>query len=214
MNRPIQMDDAEVIEAYSKSRSAVRELAAKYGCQIDAVYNKLRKLGIPIRRGGDASIGTQRGVKNPNWGGGRRLVRGYVVIWVDGEYQFEHRIVAEKSIGRSLLDGEEVHHVNGIKSDNRPENLVVCSSHAEHMKHHIDRDHCRRAGLVGGRITGSRMKAAALAKTHCSNGHALTEENTRTTRQGWRRCRTCESAYGKMHRSMHWNKNAALGVCP
>jgi len=45
-----------------------------------------------------------------------------------------HRIVAEKKIGRPLLLGETVHHIDGNKLNNHPDNLVVLKSHSDHMR--------------------------------------------------------------------------------
>lgn len=49
-----------------------------------------------------------------------------------------HRVVAEKILGRPLKKGEVVHHLDGNKRNNAPENLVVFSSQAEHAKWHAD----------------------------------------------------------------------------
>jgi hypothetical protein len=51
-----------------------------------------------------------------------------------------HRIVAEQMLGRALRPGEVVHHIDGNKRNNAPENLRVFASQAEHIRWHIQND--------------------------------------------------------------------------
>lgn len=50
-------------------------------------------------------------------------------------FVFEHRLLAEKALGRKLRKDEDVHHVNGRRDDNRPKNLLICDSSYHHWLH-------------------------------------------------------------------------------
>jgi hypothetical protein len=50
---------------------------------------------------------------------------GYTMIKTDGGWMLHHRFVIEQTLGRRLEDFENVHHINGRRSDNRPENLEL-----------------------------------------------------------------------------------------
>jgi hypothetical protein len=76
--------------------------------------------GVPV----DGPIKPQR----PHTGEGWINRDGYVVLSVNGRATPAHRVVMEAHLGRPLLPDETVHHVNGIKDDNRVENLELWTS--------------------------------------------------------------------------------------
>jgi len=97
------------------------------------------------------------GKNNSNWKGGRRKDgKGCILIWNSthpyrrkDNYIFEHRLVIEVFL-KDYIDPENVvHHINGIKDDNRLSNLMLFKNTGEHTKYH---DILRKRD-VGGRFS-------------------------------------------------------------
>lgn len=81
--------------------------------------------------------------KNPNWRGGSYESQGRFYVRAVSHpfahrngYILRSRQVAEQIIGRLLSQEEQVHHINFIKHDDRPENLYVFASAGDHTEYH------------------------------------------------------------------------------
>jgi hypothetical protein len=78
---------------------------------------------------------------------------GYVRVFMPNHYSamkngyvYEHRLIAESTLGRTLFPGEQIHHRDGDKTNNAPDNLEVIDIRAHASKHSRRRDDLRIDG--------------------------------------------------------------------
>lgn len=82
--------------------------------------------------------GLRAAANHPNWNGGNHYQDGYLFKRVaKGSYRGEHRIIVEDVLGRELTNEEIIHHADGNKLNNSPDNLKVVTR-AEHIEIHRD----------------------------------------------------------------------------
>lgn len=113
------------------------------------------------------------GAESRHWKGGRTMSGGYVYLCMEGKQVPEHRVVMAQHLGRPLLSSEIIHHINGVKHDNRLENLMIVSR-SEHPHLH--------AGLW------SRKHSCCVVCGKTDYPH-----------EGAGMCRICRRAYKRAH---------------
>lgn len=98
-------------------------------CSVDGCPSAATVAGMCSRhRKNVLAFGSPGQAKVTRRKGQKQTAHGYVTVWVGNKQVMEHRHVMEQMIGRPLRREETVHHKNGNRSDNRPENLELWSS--------------------------------------------------------------------------------------
>ncbi len=136
-----------VIVQIDDEAMTLRDACARYSIPFTTAWGRLRK-GWSAKRAVTTASRNQPGTLFKH-------ATGY--LRETGKRRLVHVEVAERALGKPLPAGAEVHHVNEIKHDNRPSNLVVCPDRAYHaLLHRRARalDACGNAGWLRCEICG------------------------------------------------------------
>jgi hypothetical protein len=112
--------------------------------------------GICKPNSGSFKKGNFVGNKNPSWKNGRNKSLGYILVYAPNHpYRHkrrnkvaEHRLIIENIIKKYLKPREVVHHINRIKDDNRPENLIAFSTDSAHQRFHKNPENVEHREII------------------------------------------------------------------
>lgn len=136
----------EKVEEMYKVGLSTTEIAKKFNCTPHTIRHRLVETKTKSRKAKEyIEIMRLRNKiwsreKHPNWKGGRTdNGQGYMMIMEknhpranSGGYVMEHILIWEKIYNKKLPKDWVIHHLNGLRNDNRPENLIAMKR-SEHI---------------------------------------------------------------------------------
>lgn len=141
----------ELYEEYVIKDKSTHMIAKEKGCSSEVVQRNLRDFNIKARNNKEvyqhkirnSKLFRDKVSKGLNFKGRATSTKGYKLIYCPNhpfatktKYVFEHRLMAEKKLGRYLKPKEEVHHIDFDISNNSLDNLHVFKNKSEHTAYH------------------------------------------------------------------------------
>ena len=112
----------------NKTKNPVRYAELKDFANISATFSRVNRVTNKTRM--TAEVKEKLRTANISPGNGKTYAKLYG--------RPEHRVVAEQILGRPLISGETVHHIDGNKRNNDPSNIRVFKSQREHARFHAE----------------------------------------------------------------------------
>lgn len=153
------------LRLWCQQQLTLKEMAKRFRSNKRGVKKAIRDFQIPYDPPG------WRGPHNSAWRGGKTVSNGYIRVYAPNHPNRdrhnkvnEHVLVMEAKIGRLLNKGERVHHIDGNRKNNVPENLALFASNADHLRETLK-------GKVPNWTEKGKLRLARVLANRGKDGH-------------------------------------------
>ncbi len=137
MSQKREMETERIYKEYIHRGKSIELIAKESKVSSATIRRRLKESGkITIKQ-------RRKGKHSTNWKGGKVKYDGYWKILTPNHpradssgYVYEHVLVMEKKLGRLIIKGEIIHHIDGNRGNNEIENLFLCKDTGTHTNIH------------------------------------------------------------------------------